>query len=131
MFQGALLNECEESISITGATTSVATDSVHDMLLSDENKSKKALCRLMTLSMVDGEVGQKFVVRNVEVRISPRNGNSNSSSGSGMDEIIASSPQLWVEINHVAIRFRTSDVFIGNRYITVSVLCDFENWILI
>lgn len=70
----------------------------------------KSVQRIMTITVVDGEVGQEFCIKNVEIKITARtvslkNGTNHSFT-----------PQLVVEINSPSIKFSTEEVLIGNRF---------------
>lgn len=64
----------------------------------------------MTITIVDGEVGQEFCIPNVEIKIFIKSISTKNSN-------ISSEKRLVVEINNPSIKFSSNNVLIGNGFV--------------
>jgi len=102
-FRGLLLNSQEESVSLTGTTSTTTTiDELVTATTKNLDPNTPTTSR-MQITVVDGETGDKFCIENVAVTRIPK------------VNAITNSLNYWIEINHSAIKFKTKEVLIGNR----------------
>ncbi|KAI1719666.1 hypothetical protein Ddc_08887 [Ditylenchus destructor] len=105
-FRGILLNSREESVSLTGTLSKKFPTATIEELLPVSNGKKdpsRASTSKMQIIVVDGETGDKYCIENVTVSTITKK------------HEITNASQIWVEINHPAIKFKTEEVLIGNR----------------
>jgi hypothetical protein len=93
-FKGMLLNNSEECFAVSGRVVDT-TDT--------ENNFPSTSQSIMNISVVDGETGDKYFVRDVPFKFISKT------------HEVTGIVQHWIEIDHPAIKFKTEDLLIGNR----------------